>query len=141
MPKQKEYKEVNGVILVDNLNDTEDEEMQYDDGKTPEISTTKNNDDNVVIVSQSAPSAITFKSLSRTSREEVRPLLRVNRFQNIPFKNIVIEMRGPAKGIQEIGDDGNCYFRAVLFCLVGNECLCPMLRPSTSEAAAEHQPP
>ena len=91
-PKQKEHKEVNGVILVDNLNDTDDEEMQDGERKEQETTTTKKNEENVIVVSQSAPSAIAFKPLSRTSKEEVGPLLRVNRFQNIPFKNIGIEM-------------------------------------------------
>ena len=107
IPKQKKHKEVNGMILVGNLNDTDDEEMQDGDRKEQETTTTKKNEENIV-VSQSAPSAIAFKPLSRTSREEVRPLLRVNRFQNIPFKNIGIEMMGPARGIQQIDGDGNC---------------------------------
>ena len=112
VPNEKMNNRVSEVILVDNLNDTEDDGMKEDE-------TTENNE--VVILSQSPPSVLTFKPLSRMLRKEVGPLLGVNRFQNLQFENIVVKMRGPAKGIEYIGGDGNCYFRAVSFYLAGNE--------------------
>ena len=105
-------------MLVDSLNgtDNEDEEMekiQEKDGNKKE--------DNIIILGQSPPSVITFKPLNRISREEVRPLLRVTRFENIGFQNISAQLNGPARGIKQIHGDGNCYFQAVSFSLGGNE--------------------
>ena len=106
-PKEDETREVNDIMLVDSLNgtDNEDEEMekiQEKDGNKKE--------DNIIILGQSPPSVITFKPLNRISKEEVRPLLRVTRFENIGFQNIGAQLNGPARGIKQIDGDRNCYF-------------------------------
>ena len=117
-PKEDETREVNGIMLVDSLNgiDNEDEEMEKIQEKVG-----NKKEDNIIILGQSPLSVITFKPLNRISREEVGPLLRVMRFENIGFQNIGAQLNGPARGIKEINGDRNCYFQAVSFSLAGNE--------------------
>ena len=88
-----------------NSTDGKDEEME----KIQEKYGNKK-EDNIIILGQSPPSVITFKSLNRISRKEVEPLLRVNRFENIGFQNISAQLNGPARGIKQIDGDRNCYF-------------------------------
>ena len=106
-PKEDETREVNGIMLVDSLNGTDekDEEME----KIQEKDRNKK-EDNIIILGQSPLSVITFKPLNRISREEIGPLLRVTRFKNIGFQNIGAQLNGPARGIKQIDGDRNCYF-------------------------------
>ena len=94
-------------MLVDSLNgtDNEDEEMEKIQEKYG-----NRKEDNIRILGQCQLSVIIFNPLNRISREEVEPLLRVTRFQNIGFQNIGAELKGPARGIKQIKGDGNCYF-------------------------------
>ena len=106
-PKEDETREVNGIMLVDSLNSTDNkdeevEKIQEKDGNKKE--------DNIIILGQSPPHVITFKPLNRISREKVGPLLRVTRFKNIGFQNISAQLNGPARGIKQIDGDRNCYF-------------------------------
>ena len=106
-PNEDETIEVNGIMLVDSLNgtDNEDEEMEKIQEKYG-----NRKEDNIRILGQCQPSVVIFNPLNRISREEVGPLLRVTRFQNIGFQNIGAELKGPARGIKQIKGDGNCYF-------------------------------
>ena len=117
-PNEDDTIEVNGIMLVDSLNgkDNEDEEMEKIQEKYG-----NRKEDNIRFLGQCRPSVIIFNPLNRISREEVGPLLRVTRFQNIGFQNIGAELKGPARGIKQIKGDGNCYFQAVSFALAGNK--------------------
>ena len=117
-PNEDETIEVNGSMLVESLNGTdyEDEVMEKIQEKYGYWK-----EDNIRILGQCWPSVIIFNPLNRILREEVGPLLRVTRFQNIGFWNIGAKLKGPARGIKQIKGDGNCYFQAVSFALAGNE--------------------
>ena len=112
MQNEDETREVKGIMLVDSLNgtDNKDEEMekiQEKDGNKKE--------DNIIILGQSPLSVISFKPLNRISREEVGPLLRVTRFENIGFQNIGAKLNGPARGIKQINGDGNLFLSSLIF--------------------------
>ena len=77
-PKQREDKKLNGVVIVETLNDTDDEEMEEDKRRSAQATQTTKNEDKIIFLSESGPSVITFKPLNRTSQEEVGPLLRVD---------------------------------------------------------------
>ena len=84
--------------------DTLDEDSKGKDNYT---------DKDVHIVMEVKGPVFQFHPLAKISREELGPLVQVYTFLYVPFRNIGGDLRGPAKGIQKIGSDGNRYFRAI----------------------------
>ena len=62
-----------------------------------------------------------FNPLTRSSREEVGPLVQITKFIDIPFTHIGKELRGFLRFREIMEGDGSCYFRAISFAISGKQ--------------------
>ena len=58
-----------------------------------------------------------FQPLTRSSREEVRPLVQITKFKDIPFTGKGQELRGLPSRRELMKGDGSCYFRTISFAI------------------------
>ena len=58
-----------------------------------------------------------FNPLTRSSREEVGPLVQITKFADIPYAHIGQELKGLPRFRERMKGDGSCYFRAISFAI------------------------
>ena len=62
-----------------------------------------------------------FNPLTRSSREEVGPLVQITKFTDIPYTHIGQELKGLPRFREKMKGDGSCYFRAISFAVSGTQ--------------------
>ena len=67
-PKQREDKKLNGIVIVETLNDTDDEEMDEDNQTSVQATKGRKNEDNIIFLSQSGPSVVEEVEILATAK-------------------------------------------------------------------------
>ena len=73
-----------------------------------------NSDDELQIVGKTKHT-FHFQPLTRSSREEVGPLVQITKCQDIPFTGIGQNLKGLPRRRKLMKSGGSCYFRAISF--------------------------
>ena len=80
-----------------------------------------NSSDNELQIVGKTKHTFHFQPLTRSSREEVGPLVQITKFQDIPFTGIGQNLRGLPRRRELMKGDGSCYFRAISVAISGKQ--------------------
>ena len=100
---------------------TSDEEDNIFDDVVQEHTLGYYDSDNDLQIVGDTRSKFHFNPLTRSSREEVGPLVQITKFADIPYTHIGQELKGLPRFRERMKGDGSCYFRAISFAISGTE--------------------
>ena len=96
---------------------TSDEEDNIFDDVVQEDTLAYYDSDNDLQIVGDTRSKFHFNPLTRSSREEVGPLVQITKFAKIIYTHIGQELKGLPQFREKMKGDGSCYFRAISFAI------------------------